>query len=156
MTKATASRRPWVRPLLALPATLLLTLACSTPAEPPPESATLAEPVAETIRETDPGLIHSVFFWLREDLTDEERASFVAGNRSMTAIPSVRGLYFGPPAATEARDVVDNSFDYALILHFDDLEGQAAYQVHPLHKEMVEKHSDKWTRVVVYDSEVMR
>ena len=55
-----------------------------------------------------------------------------------------------------ARDVVDNSFDYALILHFDDLAGHDAYQSHPRHVQMLEEHRDKFTKVVVHDSEVIR
>lgn len=154
MKKDRPSPRPTPRLPIALCLAFLLSLGCAPSSEPPTESAT--EPtLAETSIEPAPGLIHSVFFWLREDLTDEERNAFVEGNRSMSTIPSVRRLYFGPPAATEAREVVDNSFDYALILHFDDLAGQNAYQVHPLHQQMVEQHSDKWTRVVVHDSQVL-
>lgn len=111
-------------------------------------------PVASAAEDT-PGLIHTVLFWLRDDLTEQERRAFVVDNQSLAEIPSVQRLYFGPPAATAARDVIDSTFDYALILHFADLAGQDAYQVHPLHLEMVEQHSDKFERIVVYDSEVM-
>lgn len=143
--------------LSTLTAGFVFLIACGAP----PAENTLAEsePAAEVVtgapEEPTPGIIHMVLFWLRDDLTDEERDAFVEGNLSISTIPSVRRLYFGPPAATAARAVVDNTFDYALILHFDDLAGQEAYQVHPLHQRMVEEYRDKWERVVVYDSEVM-
>lgn len=99
-----------------------------------------------------PGLIHNVFFWLREDLTEEERAAFLEGVKSLGTVNTVRAIYIGPPAPTEERGVVDNSFSYALLVHFDDLEGQNAYQIDPIHLRFVEDHQDKWTKVTVYDN----
>jgi len=102
-----------------------------------------------------PGLIHNVFFWLREDLTEAERAAFLEGVKSLGTIDQVRAIYIGPPASTEKREVVDNSFSYALLVHFDDIEGQNAYQIDPIHLKFVDDHQDKWTRVTVYDNTVM-
>ncbi|MDQ8182597.1 Dabb family protein [Pelagicoccus sp. SDUM812005] len=47
---------------------------------------------------------------------------------------------------------MDNSFSASEILFFDSVEGQDAYQFHPLHKEFVEKYSHLWDKVVVYDA----
>ena len=99
-----------------------------------------------------PGLIHSVFFWLKEDLSDTDRAAFIEGVESLRGVESVRQMYVGPVAPTEARGVVDNSYSIALLIHFDDIAGQDAYQIAPLHTTFVEDHKNKWTKVVVYDS----
>lgn len=133
----------------------LTAFACVGPSEPSAGAQTgpVAEAAPETSADEAPGLIHTVVFWLREDLTDEERMAFVEDNRSLITIPSVKRLYFGPPAPTEPRPIVDSSYDYLLILHFDDLAGQDAYQVDPLHEKMLEEHRDKWTRILVYDSQ---
>lgn len=102
-----------------------------------------------------PGLIHNVFFWLREDLSAAEEAAFLEGVKSLNTISTVKAFYLGPPASTEKRDVVDNSFSYALLVHFDDIEGQNAYQIDPIHLKFVEDHQDKWTRVTVYDNSLI-
>jgi hypothetical protein len=111
--------------------------------------------LAETQKDCEtPGLIHSVFFWLKEGISDTDRNAFLAGVASLEAIESVRHMYVGPPAATEERGVVDNSYSIALIVHFDDLAGQDAYQVDPIHLKFVEELNGMWTKVVVYDNMV--
>ena len=101
-----------------------------------------------------PGLIHSVFFWLKEDISESDRLTFLAGVASLEEIVSIRQMHVGPPAATEERGVVDNTYSYALIVHFADLAGQDAYQIDPIHLKFVDEQKDKWTKVVVYDSTV--
>ena len=103
---------------------------------------------------TSPGMIHSVFFWLDEGLSDEEEADFLEGVKSLKDISHIKYAYIGPPSPTEARGVVDNTYSYALLVHFDNVEAQNAYQVDPIHLKFVETHKDKWTKVVVYDSDV--
>ena len=100
------------------------------------------------------GLVHSVFFWLNEDLSEADKTAFMEGVKSLAAISTVKKIYIGPPASTEARDVVDNSFSVALLVHFADVAGQDAYQIDPIHLKFVEDHKDKWTKVVVYDSTI--
>ncbi len=99
-----------------------------------------------------PGMIHSVFFWLNEDISKADEKAFLGGLESLREVGSARTIHIGPPAPTEERGVVDNSFSYALIVHFDDVAGQDAYQVDPIHTKFVEDHKDKWTKVVVYDN----
>lgn len=107
---------------------------------------------AEQSLSITPGLIHSVYFWLNEDLSETDEVAFIAGVESLKAISSIKSCYIGPPAPTEERGVVDNSYSYALIVHFDDVAGHDAYQVDPVHVKFVEDHQDKWTKVVVYDN----
>ena len=63
-----------------------------------------------------PEFIHTVFFWLKEDVSAEERATFMEGLESLRAIESVKRSWIGPAAQTP-REVVDNTYDMALILH---------------------------------------
>lgn len=107
---------------------------------------------AMSVPEYTPGLCHTVFFWLREDLSADDRSAFIAGVRSLADVPTVKNLLMGPPAPTEARDVVDNTYSYALLVQFDGVEGQNAYQTDPIHLKFVDDHKDKWTKVVVYDN----
>lgn len=98
------------------------------------------------------GLVHSVFFWLKEDLSKEDEAGFLNGLQTLSSIETVNILHHGPTALTKSRDVVDQSFSYAAFFYFDDIEGQDAYQIDPIHLKFVEDHKDKWTKVIVYDS----
>lgn len=103
-------------------------------------------------KDYEPGLIHSVFFWLKEDLSEADQTAFLAGVESLRGVESVKEMFIGPVAPTEARGVVDNSYSIALIVHFDDVAGQDAYQIAPLHTKFIADHQDKWTKVVVYDN----
>ena len=131
--------------------------ACEQGREPDPEVAYLRMQVDSLMQQKPyrPGFIHTVFFWLKEDLSEADRAAFPSELAKLGAIESVRQLYIGPPASSEARDVVDGSYGYALIVHFDDLAGHDIYQVHPVHLAFIEANQAKWTRVVVYDTDVM-
>ncbi len=99
-----------------------------------------------------PKLVHHVFFWLKRPESREDLAQLLAGIRALGAIETVRGLHVGVPASTEKREVVDNSFSASEILYFDDVEGQNAYQVHPLHRQFVAQCSHLWSKVIVYDA----
>ncbi len=98
-------------------------------------------------------MTHTVFFWLRSDLTADEHAAFEAGLRSLLAIPGATRALVGRPAATPKRDVIDDSYDWALELDFPSLAAQDEYQAHPTHVAFVEAHKAKWGRVQVYDFE---
>jgi len=97
-----------------------------------------------------PGFIHNVFFWLKEGTSVEEKASFLIALRKLAEIKTVRSLFAGTPAGTP-RNVVDNSYDFALIVHLDNVEGHDAYQVDPIHDEFAATQSHLWTKVQIYD-----
>ena len=52
-------------------------------------------------------LIHTVFFWLKPELTEAERSEFRRGVESLAAIQHVHQVYVGTPAAVPDRPVVD-------------------------------------------------
>lgn len=96
-------------------------------------------------------ITHAVFFWLKNQGSSEDRDKLIEGVRSLAAIEVVRSLQVGVPAATEARDAVDHSFDVSEILTFDSEADQLAYQRDPIHLAFVENHSHLWGRHLVYD-----
>lgn len=95
--------------------------------------------------------VHSVYFWLRPDLSAEQREAFVRGLQALRGIETVQHGWIGVPAATD-RSIIDRSYSYALTLVFADDAGQEAYQVHPVHDRFREEFGDFWTRVQIYDS----
>jgi Stress responsive A/B Barrel Domain len=96
-------------------------------------------------------LVHHVFFWLKNPGSEPDRKQLMEGLKTLKAIKEIKQLLIGTPASTEKREVVDNSYDVSELMYFDNLEGQAAYQVHPVHKAFVEKYSHLWAKVIVYD-----
>lgn len=94
--------------------------------------------------------IHSVYFWLRDDLTPAESDLFAGEVASLISLPTVRQGWSGPPAATD-RPTIDSSYSCGLLVAFDDKQGHDAYQVDPGHLRFVETCSPLWTRVQVYD-----
>ena len=100
-------------------------------------------------------VIHQVFFWLKHKDSKEDKAMLQKGLQSLKAISEVKQLYIGTPASTIQRDVIDSSYSFSMIMFFDDIAGQDAYQIHPLHEAFVEQHKHLWNRVVVYDMQTL-
>jgi hypothetical protein len=111
-----------------------------------------AEATAATASKTSiPPVVHHVFFWLKNPKSREDLAKLLAGLRTLGGIETVKAIHVGIPAETEQRGVVDASYSASEILFFDDVAGQNAYQVHPIHKKFVADCEHLWERVVVYD-----
>lgn len=98
-----------------------------------------------------PPVVHHVFFWLKNPKSQEDLGKLLAGLRTLGAIETVKAMHIGVPAETEQRGVVDASYSASEILFFDDVAGQNAYQVHPIHQKFVADCQHLWERVVVYD-----
>jgi hypothetical protein len=95
--------------------------------------------------------VHSVYFWLRDDLTPAGKTKFVEGIRSLTTIETVEQSFIGVPAGT-TREIIDKSYSYALVLGFADEVGHDAYQVHPVHDVFRETCGGSWNKIVIYDA----
>lgn len=120
------------------------------------EKIAVMEKAAATPVQDETGFIHTVFFWMNENVTDEQKANFTKnGLGELVEVSSIYKSYFGPPAKTP-REVVDNSYDFALICHFKNKEDQDAYQIDPIHLKFVEDFKDLWKEVVVYDNLTMK
>lgn len=113
-------------------------------------AASAAAPAA-TPKAPLPPIVHHVFFWLKTPDSKADRDALIAGLRTLSGIDTVRGIHIGVPADTAQRGVIDTSYSVSEILLFDDVAGQDAYQVHPIHKKFVADCEHLWQRVVVYD-----
>lgn len=97
-------------------------------------------------------LVHTVYFWLKSDLTEEQRAAFAKGVDSLRGIGCAEAVYIGTPAATD-RPVIDKSYDIGLTVVLADMAAHDAYQVDPIHTKFVEEFGSYWERVVIYDAD---
>lgn len=130
----------------------LLTLTLLGCNQEPQAEQQIIETEVSTIEETETSFIHVVYFWLEDDLTDEEIQKFeTEGLGNLATCPTIQKVYYGPPAMSP-RDVVDNSYSYAWICHFKNKADQDAYQEDPIHLKFIEDFSSMWTKVQVYDN----
>lgn len=96
-------------------------------------------------------VVHHVFFWMKNPGSKADRDQLVAGVKTLKKIETIKALHVGVVADTEKRDVVDRSWGVSELMFFENLEGQAAYQTHPIHLEFIKNCSHLWEKVVVYD-----
>jgi hypothetical protein len=96
-------------------------------------------------------LVHCVYFWFKPDADPAVVAAFESGLERLTTIPDVLTAHFGRPEATPKRAVVDDSYAWALIETFADLDAHDRYQEHATHQQFLRDFSASWLRVQVYD-----
>lgn len=98
-------------------------------------------------------LTHTVIFWLKEGLTQEDRDLFFDEVKALTTIDSVENGFLGTPASTPKRPVVDDSYDCALSVALKDLDAHDHYQADPIHLAFIEKCRHLWEKVIIYDAD---
>jgi hypothetical protein len=97
-------------------------------------------------------LVHTVYFWLKSELTPAQRADFRRGVESLGGIKAVEKIYVGTPAATQKRPIIDDSYSVALTVICKDVAAHDAYQIDPIHLAFVDGCKTFWTRVQIYDA----
>lgn len=94
---------------------------------------------------------HVVVCWLNEPGNEEARQKVIEVSRGFSAIPGVIDIRAGRVIHSE-REIVDNSFDVAIYLSFENEQRLFEYLSHPIHKKAVEKTLKPLVRkVIVYD-----
>ena len=97
-------------------------------------------------------LIHTVYFWLKPELTADQRNNFRRSLESLGGIASVEKLYVGAPAPAPKRPVLDDSYSFSVTVVLKDMAAHNSYQVDPLHLAFMAECKAVWTRVQVYDA----
>ena len=104
------------------------------------------------MKEFDPAFAHTVYFWLKNPDSSEDRTAFETSlQKFLDHSGYAKTKFIGkPPRAS--REVVDGSFTYSLIVTFGSAEAQQHYQDEAPHKLFIEESGHLWTKVIVYDS----
>lgn len=117
----------------------------------------------ETEMTTDPApaitigmLQHTVYFYLNEDVTEEQKEDFEEGLQELLSIEEVFKFEIGVPGSTPERDVTDHSFGYSIFTWFETMENYEVYAEHPVHMDFIDEYSHLWADVKVYDSEIIQ
>lgn len=100
-----------------------------------------------------PMLVHTVYFWLKPELTAQQHADFINGVGTLAGIKAVEQAFVGQPARTEKRPIIDDSYSVALTVVCKDIAAHDAYQVDPIHLEFINTFKTFWKRVQIYDAE---
>ena len=98
------------------------------------------------------GVVHTVFFWLKEKDNEAHQAALLAGMKELSKIDLIKTAYVGKAANTN-RSVIDSSYSFSLTFVFDNPADQDTYQTHPDHLVFVANCSHLWEKVQVYDAE---
>ena len=95
---------------------------------------------------------HVVLVWMKKPGEPTGHDRIVAACKELkVAIPEVRRLSVGTALPSD-RPVVDDSFDVALVMAFDNPEALARYEAHPAHQKAVKETLGPLARrIVVHD-----
>lgn len=111
--------------------------------------------ISTSITENTIGMLqHTVYFYLNEDVTEEERQQFEEGLEALLSIEEIYKSEMGVPADTPDREVTDHSFGYSIFTWFESMDDYNVYAEHPDHIEFIEQYESLWADVKVYDTQV--
>ena len=98
-------------------------------------------------------LVHTVFFWLKSDISKDDRDFFFQEVNALSGIEAVKGFYCGKPAPTPPREVVDTSYDCGLTVNLSDMSGHDSSQAHPSNHPFLQNCSHLCEQVRIYDAD---
>ena len=98
-------------------------------------------------------LVHSVFFYLKPDVSEEQTAAFMKQVEGLGSIETVQSLHVGSPAATPKRPVIQSDYSVGLTVLFKSLVDHDVYQVHQVHNDFIANNSHLWDKVVIFDAD---
>ena len=96
---------------------------------------------------------HVVIFWTKPENPKAADELIAGAEKYLRGVPGIAHFHVGRMAKSP-RPVVDQTYQVALNIVFQNKKAQDDYQVHPMHVEFVEKVFKKvCKRCVVYDFE---
>ena len=97
-------------------------------------------------------MVHNVYFWIKDGTSEKNILAFEKALEKLGTVSSLQTYYWGKPAPTEQREVIDHSYQYSINAFFETIDDHNAYQVDPIHNDFVQNHSSIWEKVQVYDN----
>ena len=129
---------------------LLVSLIWSACTNPTPEQASnTTQP--STMTPFQKRFVHHVFFYMKPEATEADRAALKAGIMTLTQIETIKEWHLGVPAPTD-REVIDSGYAFSWLTTFEDGAAEEVYQKHPVHLEFIKNNAHLWSKVIVYDS----
>src|SRR5690606_19816331 len=100
-------------------------------------------------------ILHSVYFWLKANISETDEQDFLNFFEARRKVPGVQALQYGKPAPPTRTPVIDKSFQYNSLLTFPTMDDINTYETHPTHIAAAEQYSKYWVKVEVRDTIVM-
>lgn len=139
---------------ILLTLTIFMFILISISCEPAGEDSELS---TTSIPEITVGMLqHNVYFYLNDDVTEDEKVQFEEGLHELLSIDEIFKSHIGTPGSTPEREVTDHSFGYSIFTWFETLDDYEIYAEHPVHMDFIDEFSHLWADVKVYDSEIIR
>ena len=110
----------------------------------------IAAPLASAAEAPKGTIVHSVYFWLKKEATDEDVKTLIADCKALAALDCVVRADVGVPLG-KSRGAVDGSYQVGIVVYFADQAGYDTYLKHPDHLKLVAKYKALWEKIVVYD-----
>ena len=96
-------------------------------------------------------ITHVVVVWLNDGLNDEAISEIINKTHILSDIAAVRELQIGRPIASE-RDIVDDSFTFAISVTFENAADMKVYAVDKSHLNYVKTVlKPALKKIVIYD-----
>ena len=101
--------------------------------------------------------VHHVFFWLKNPKNKKYYDKLLAGLKGLGKIEQIKMSHIGLPSVNNFdKPVTDASYSFSVLLIFNSKSDEEQYLVHPLHKKFIDDHKNLWSKVVVYDSSLIK
>ena len=100
---------------------------------------------------------HVVLFRPRAGLTRDERAALVeAFGRALRDIPGIRRANIGSRVrhGRAYEHSMEEDYQFAAVLEFDDLRGLTQYLEHPAHEDLGQRFFASFEAALIYDFEM--
>lgn len=112
---------------------------------------------AETAPAAPGPVQHVVIVWLKNHGSTDARAQYIEATRELARLPMVQDYRIGTPLPGGGREVVDSSYDVAIVASFENAEALDAYEKHPEHDRILrERLKPLVDKVLVYEYQVVR
>lgn len=103
-------------------------------------------------QQTEKEFAHTVFFWLKNPDSKEDKAKFEASlTKFLKSSAHIKSMHLGVPASTN-RPIIDTTYSYCLSLNFTSKEEHDKYQEEEVHKVFIRESENLWKKVLIYDS----
>jgi len=104
-----------------------------------------------SVYSADQAITHVVIIWVNEDVSEQQISEAIDKTNVLSSIDVVQALKIGRSVPSE-REIVDDSFTFAISVEFKNEADMQLYIVDPTHREYVESvMSPLVKKFVVYD-----
>lgn len=94
---------------------------------------------------------HVLMVWLNQPNNAQMRSKFIAASKQLNSFPGIINRHVGVVSPSD-RGIVDDTFDVAVTITFNDKKAYEKYLADPKHKQIIESQLKPLVnRIVAYD-----